>query len=170
MRAGRMEEQQLAEQALHGRGLELETLAGDLEKVQGELEQERQRAEHKEPQGSTKMLQALLDGSQQRAASLEREVAESRRRLAEAEVGGSRNEERRRGELEELRAAVAARDQEALDLREQLDLRPSFDQVTDLQRRLQNVETVEFADVSAAATDLEGRLLRHQKVLEGQLS
>lgn len=170
MRAGRLEEQQLAEEAIHGRGLELEALSADLERAQAELEQERQRAEHKEPQGSTKMLQSLLDSSQQRSASLERELAELRKRLVASEDGGSRNEEIRKGELEELRAAVATRDEEAQCLREQLDLRPSFEQVTDLQRRLQNVETVEFADVSAAATDLEGRLLRHQRVLEGQLS
>uniref|UniRef100_A0A7S4W208 Protein CASP n=1 Tax=Alexandrium monilatum TaxID=311494 RepID=A0A7S4W208_9DINO len=176
LRQERLEEQRRAEEAALARSLEVDALNSDLERAQAELERERlQRAEVKalpaqQAQGSVKVLQSLLDCAQQRALGLEREAGDLRRQLAEAEARAQRREADFGLERGELADAVAAKDAEVQGLREQLALRPSFDEVAELRQQLRNVEAVELSDEGAAATDLERRLLQRQKGLEGQLS
>mmetsp|Transcript_63249 Transcript_63249/g.135915 ORF Transcript_63249/g.135915 Transcript_63249/m.135915 type:complete len:678 (+) Transcript_63249:114-2147(+) len=171
LRQQRLEEQRLAEQAALARAVEVDALNNDLEKLQAELDGQRlQPVEHREAQGSVKVLQSLLDGVQKRAADLERECAELRRQLAEASGRAERREVEGRDQQKELASLAAAKDAEIQSLREQLSLRPSFDEVAALRQQLRNVDVVELADSSAAATDLERRLLQKQRALEGQLS
>lgn len=171
-----LKERRRAEEAALARSLEVETLSNDLERAQADLERERlQGVERKalptqEAQGSVKVLQSLLDGAQQRGLGLEREAGELRRQLAEAEARAQRREADFQLERGELANVASAKDGEIQGLREQLSLRPSFDEVSALKQQLRNVEIVELSDEGAAATDLERRLLQRQKVLEGQLS
>jgi len=171
LRQQRLEEQGWAEQTVLARSLEVETLNNDIDKLQAELESERlQRLENNETLGSSKVMQALLDAAQQRAYSLDREVVELRRQLGEADERAQQYEQEKQAELGKLGRVVAAKDAEIQIVKEQLSLRPSFDEVTDLRQQIHNVEVVELADVGSATTDLERRLLQRQRVLEGQLS
>jgi len=166
-----LEEHKLAEEQVLARSSEVDTLSQDIERLQGELERERlQRSEHKETQGSVAVLQSLLDGVQQRAAGVEREAADLRQQLSEADERQSQTDATAQSQLGQLAASTAGKDAEIRSLKEQLSLRPSFDDVSELKQRLKNVETVELADVEGAASDLERRLLFRQKELEGHLS
>mmetsp|Transcript_79654 Transcript_79654/g.221644 ORF Transcript_79654/g.221644 Transcript_79654/m.221644 type:complete len:684 (+) Transcript_79654:35-2086(+) len=166
-----LQEQRLAEEAVLARAAEVESLSSDLERLQAELERERlHHAENKESQCSVKVLQSLLDGVQRRAAALERETLDLRQLLTGTEETASKREAAMASEKAALESAVAAKTAEISSLEEQLAIRPSVDEVSDLRQQLQNVKTVEVADAGGATTDLERRLLQKQRALDGQLS
>mmetsp|Transcript_74267 Transcript_74267/g.176929 ORF Transcript_74267/g.176929 Transcript_74267/m.176929 type:complete len:617 (+) Transcript_74267:59-1909(+) len=171
LRQQHAEEQGRIEDALAARGLEVDTLSNEVEKLQAELESERLgRTEHKETHGSVMVLQSLLEGAQRRTAVLERESIDLQSQLAAADKRFQDAEASHSTAIQELKAMLAAKAVELKSMQHDLDSRPSFEEVSDLRQQLRNVETVELSDMDGAATDLERRLLTKQKSLEGQLS
>eukprot|EP00929_Paragymnodinium_shiwhaense_P042373 TRINITY_DN21938_c0_g1_i2.p1 TRINITY_DN21938_c0_g1~~TRINITY_DN21938_c0_g1_i2.p1 ORF type:complete len:698 (-),score=203.22 TRINITY_DN21938_c0_g1_i2:178-2271(-) len=159
LRGQHLEERRRHEEVMLARSLEVDTLTNDLEHLQ-------------ESAGSAKVLQSLLDGVQRRAESLENEIGDLRRQLSEA---ADAERKAKQGKEEALRQLQEAEERQAADLsslrEEVVSLRPLADEVEELRRQLRTVErTVGQADVAAAATDVERRLLQKQRALEGELS
>eukprot|EP00929_Paragymnodinium_shiwhaense_P042372 TRINITY_DN21938_c0_g1_i1.p1 TRINITY_DN21938_c0_g1~~TRINITY_DN21938_c0_g1_i1.p1 ORF type:complete len:712 (-),score=208.08 TRINITY_DN21938_c0_g1_i1:178-2313(-) len=173
LRGQHLEERRRHEEVMLARSLEVDTLTNDLEHLQAELDSERMKqSEPKESAGSAKVLQSLLDGVQRRAESLENEIGDLRRQLSEA---ADAERKAKQGKEEALRQLQEAEERQAADLsslrEEVVSLRPLADEVEELRRQLRTVErTVGQADVAAAATDVERRLLQKQRALEGELS
>lgn len=171
LRHQRLEQQQYSEQAMLAKTMEVESLSNDLENLQAELERERiQRTEPKETQSSMKGFQAVIDGAQRRVSDLENDIVVLRRQLADAKLESERREAEHSKSQQEFADSIAGKDAEIESLQERLSMRPSLEEVADLRRQLQNMETVEVADLGAAGTDLERRLLQRQRELENQLS
>ncbi|CEM35197.1 unnamed protein product [Vitrella brassicaformis CCMP3155] len=164
-----LQAKQRHEEDLMNKQSELDTVAAELERKTQDLETLKAQ-QSQQDQSKVESVMHSLNAAQHRIKTLEADLDNTRAELYSTHEKSRQREADLLRQLEDISGVVRKRDEELVQVRDELQRRPTVGEVSELRQKLRNAEVVEHGDIDGASTDLERRLLEKQKQLEGQLS